>query len=125
MGARDIYMEKKWKNGGEAMKYLIILFLPLVMFATCNENARVDETKNQALENLCNGDTLNKLLEKDLVNVFREYVCMCQQGAKKSDQNLCEPIVDGNNKAFKIKACELKEVADNKDKCYEIFSKRN
>ena len=83
----------------------ILLLLPFLYFATCTEGTRIDQVKNKALENLCNGETALKFLEQSL-SAGREYVCLCQQGAKQSDQNLCKGTVNLNNGKDLITTCK-------------------
>lgn len=73
---------------------------------TCNnESIRKDQVTNKALENLCNGKTALKFLEKG-VSIAREYVCLCQQAAKQSDQNLCRQTIMLNNGKDLIGTCK-------------------
>lgn len=85
-----------------------ILLVPIFIFiisATCNGEIRTDEIKNKALENLCNGETAALFLQKS-VSVAREYVCLCQQAAKQSDQNLCRQTINLNNGKDLIQTCK-------------------
>lgn len=89
------------------MKKILLIFLTVITMAmTCNQNDRVNNTKNKALENLCNGETAQKFLETGTSNA-REYVCMCQQAAKSSDQNLCKGVVNLNNGKDLITTCKM------------------
>lgn len=81
---------------------------------------REDRVTNKALENLCGGKAALEIMEKDK-QIFREYVCLCQQAAKKSDQNLCEAIINSNNSLAILKACG--KDGKNTD-CKDTFSRR-
>lgn len=102
------------------MNKLILLIVPFLLFATCGENARVDETKNRALENICNGETALRFLEKG-TSIGREYVCLCQQAAKKSDQDLCRKTIDLNNGKELITTCKML-FPENIRTCREMFN---
>ncbi len=85
---------------------VFVFILPFIFSSTCNgESIRKDSTENKALENLCNGKTAEKFLEKG-VSVAREYVCLCQQAAKQSDQNLCRQTINLNNGKDLIETCK-------------------
>lgn len=114
-------------------KFLPILLLFLIGCTTCNkENTRIDETKNKALENLCNGKTAIEFLKKG-TSIAREYVCMCQQAAKGSDQNACEKTINLNNGKDLIQTCKklfgikntagvFKTTNDDMKICKELFN---
>lgn len=83
----------------------------------CNSVDRLDKYENITLENLCNASTAEYIFNKDR-SLAREYICMCQQGGKQSDQNLCETIVNSNNTRVILDAC------GNDRDCIELFFKR-
>lgn len=86
--------------------FAITLILFSILGSTCNnESVRKDQVTNKALENLCNGKTAEKFLEKG-VSIAREYVCLCQQAAKQSDQNLCRQTINLNNGKDLIGTCK-------------------
>ena len=101
-----------------AIAFLITIYIILLSTVSCDTTSkRVDSVENKALENLCNSRTLEKILEVDK-QVAREYLCQCQQGAKKSDQNLCESIVNFNNSKAIVELCK-------KDReCIDIVTRR-
>lgn len=97
--------------------FFVFLVLPIVIQSTCNnESVRKDSTENKALENLCNGKTAIEFLKAGK-SIGREYVCMCQQGAKQSDQNACKGTINLNNGKDLIGTCKklfgVKDVNEN------------
>ncbi len=107
---------------------IIICIFALTCAATCGnkEGIRIDKIENKAAEQLCNSTTLEKLLEGNTVadkQIGREYLCMCQQVAKGSDQNLCETIVNGSNTILQWETCK-NDKAEQYAKCLRLFERR-
>jgi len=66
---------------------------------------REDKISNKAVEKLCSSKAAIKVMERDK-QLFREYVCLCQQvSGKVGAQNACESIINSNNSLAIIAAC--------------------
>ena len=86
------------------------------------KGARVDKVDNKTAENLCNSALVESLFTKDK-QIAREYLCLCQQVAKKSDQNLCESVVNINNTIAIKEACNQPDPGLRRE-CLDLFRSR-
>lgn len=109
---------------------IIILILPMFfIYSTCSdtvENKRTDSQENKALEQLCSGEVLTMLIEKEKWGVFREYVCMCQQASGKvGSQNLCKSIVNNNDSKSELNTCANldKIIKGFRQVCFDTFKR--
>jgi len=81
---------------------------------------REDKTTNKAVEKLCSSWTALQIFKVDK-QIFREYLCMCQQVAGSvGAQNLCATTINLNESLAIIKACGTTPNTD----CRDVFSRR-
>ncbi len=98
----------------------IVLICVAIFFGVgCNSTqGREDSFENKSITHLCNADFIAHIFDKN-PQVAREMFCMCQEGAKGSDANKCETIINHNNTVSEKIECK-----DGGDACLRHFRTR-